>query len=159
MGLTHEPLSRHIPTTLMYFHNVSCLFTHSAERWSFYNIQVLVDGRDDWITLPDESFSPMTPFGHRSRLDRMIGQFSINPKHLGDRQKTELSQWVKARYEELHPADGTVKAVRYTYISFPVGEELAAERGPWVKRTPEEFAPGRLGTFATVRFKEGVRAR
>lgn len=120
---------------LNYFYNISCLFLHRHGAWYNEYIEVLPGNSPDWVQLPDEDFSPMQPFGHRARIDRLITrnvQYKNRPE--APQQMREMARWIHDRYAKLYPDRPAIRAVRFSRIVFNVGGELAAPAGRWIKR-------------------------
>lgn len=150
VGLTREP----VPFTGRWLNNnyrVSCLFPEAVAGWTSYYLQARLEDSLEWRPLRETDYTQMEPFGHRTRLDRMLGQ-SVDEPH-GMLQRQRIAEFVKTRYERLHPSGPRVDAVRFVYVRFPVGDSLLLAPGPWRKPSldslPDRYRPR---VFSTHRF-------
>ena len=112
-------------------YRIACLFPDRVKSWSNYYFQVSLDHTgENWISLEEDAYSRMKPFGFRTRLKRMIG-WTINSDN-GPALQRSMAEYVKARYEELNPKKPEVRSVRVIRIVYKSGEEeIAKPAGHW----------------------------
>jgi hypothetical protein len=134
-GLTQREFML-MPHPLRDLHNVACLFTNRVGAWYQHYIGVKHVGSPRWRNVPMDELSRHNPFGYRSRIDWYL---EGDPRTPEERSRYEhLSEWVKNRYERMHPDLGKVAKVRIYRAHFPVGsDQLALPDGHWVKPPPE----------------------
>jgi len=123
-GFTCEAI-RGLPRYLNDIWRVSCLFTDRVPSWGTYYFQVRLSGQETWIDVPTSDLSTMKPFGHRSRLDFMLSEATSRTN--GDVIRFEMAEFVKKRYELLHPSEPDVAAVRFLQARWAVGEPMLAQ--------------------------------
>jgi hypothetical protein len=129
-----------MPLPVRDLHNVACLFTHRVSYWYQHYIGVRHVGSEEWHDVPMEELSRHNPFGFRSRIDWYLEGDPRTP--LEKARYSHLAEWVKNRYQRLHPEQGKVAAVRIYRAHFYVGTEaLARPQGHWVKPPPETVDP------------------
>lgn len=149
-----------LPSELTHLHNASCLFTNSVRNWSTNHVQGSHDGRR-WFTLRDEQYSPMKPFGHRARVDRMLSDIGAYKRYRSKQiQADEMCQWYRWRYSQLNPTAEPLVAVRLVGVLYKVGDPyIATPEGRWVKRIPEDVPDRKPYIIYTKRFRKNDPVR
>jgi hypothetical protein len=125
-----------LPKYLNDLYRVSCLFTDRVPSWSNYYLQVRLRGEMEWRDVPMEDYSSMPPFGHRTRISHLITESPARSN--GEIIRQELADFIKARYELLHPMDPQVAGVRYIRARYSVGEPIIARPAGYWKVWPLE---------------------
>ncbi|MDA2920652.1 hypothetical protein MYX76_14360 [Desulfobacterota bacterium AH_259_B03_O07] len=158
-GLTKQSLYFATANRLEYFYYVACLFTKRVGAWSNFYVQVLPIGSNQWVTLEDKDYSPMKPFGHRARIDRILVLWS-NPNFPDkEKQVKEMSLWLKKRYAELNPDSSGLEAIRYIRIAYPVGGYIAKPSGHWRKEKLETIPENKRYIFASYDFNDNLERK
>ena len=135
------------PLTWWHVCQVSCLFPRRVAQWPTHYFQVMLPNDDRWLTLPEEAYSTMRPFGHRTRLQYFLDRAQ------NVRARDALAVWVRTRYLALHPDGPKPRAVRFVYGFWRPSGGVPA--GHW--RTPplESFPSRDIVVFYTRPFDEG----
>ena len=81
-----------LPEFLQRRTNVSRLFSSEVPVWAIYAVQYRTSGSEAFQFLTEEDFFRMKPFGHRTRLQKVIAIAS-------PQQREELCQWLHKRLE------------------------------------------------------------
>lgn len=81
-----------LPEFLQRRTNVSRLFSSEVPVWAIYAVQYRRSGNEAYQFLAEEDLFRMKPFGHRTRLQKVIA--IANP-----REREELCQWLHNRLE------------------------------------------------------------
>jgi hypothetical protein len=99
-----------------------------------------------------QEFSQHNPFGHRTRIDWYL---EGDPRRPEEKPRYEhLSIWMKNRYEQRHPEQPKVAALRIYRAYFHVGTEaMARPEGKWVRPPPETVDPKDAGIVHTQTFE------
>jgi hypothetical protein len=144
-GLTQ----RSVPMAGPYLNNlyrVACFFTERVPAWSEYYFQALPAGSYEWITLAETDYSTLEPFGHRTRLHRMLSE---TDGRQGTRLRQRMAEFIKHRHKSLHPQQPQLEAVRFVVVSYETGKELAQSRGPWMQQPFDDIPRDRRHVVAT----------
>ncbi|MDJ0729558.1 MAG: hypothetical protein QNJ33_06145 [Crocosphaera sp.] len=144
---------RSVPNAGNFFNDlyrVSCLFTHRVSYWNNSYIQVQLEGSESWLTPPESDFAKMTPFGHRTRLHRMLNEF--RDRKTTDRLWGDMAEFVKVRFESRYPELSEVKAVRFVLVRYDVGSEIAKPSGHWQKPPYDQTNPKNRYLLAKYQF-------
>jgi hypothetical protein len=153
MGLTHKNVP-YLGKRLNINYRVACLFTRHIAYWTDPYVQVQSEG-GRWAWLDDLAYSRHRPFGHRTRLQRMI-ELSL-AEHHGMLQRQQIAEFIQTRHQELFPDEPPIRAVRFIASYYRSGEPmLASPEGEWVRRPPEDVEPDRLKLVST-HFFDGRR--
>jgi len=146
-GLTERALPG-MPRLLKYLHNASCLFTESVKHWRVDYVQVQLSENGEWLTIPEEAYFQMQPFGHdRTRLHRFM---DLSLSKAGFARRAELAAWLRQRYTSHHPSHPIPVAVRFVVGQYLIRREPPA--GRWHKPPLEAFRPKETVILSTHRF-------
>lgn len=135
-GLSNKDMP-FFPRTLCYLQRIAMLFTHSIESWPVYYIQVKLDDGKQWITLKEEDYFRLKPFGYRSRLHQILYYskdsvgFPKGKEKSSERQR-EMAFWIAKKFESLHPQRSKVDAVRFVVAFYHI-QKASAIKGRWIK--------------------------
>jgi hypothetical protein len=155
VGLTDRPPA-FAPVYLQHLYRVACLFTERVGGWSDYYFQVQLEGSESWVTAVQEDYARMKPFGHRTRLHRMLTISRRNER--GTIQREQMARFIKTRFEELYPDRPRVVGLRFIHVFYRTGEpELAHPRGRW-ERPPLAAVDRRRGEVLSSHFFDERRA-
>lgn len=110
-GVVNERPIPGMPRLLDEIQGISCLFSERPNVWHFVYIQVRRGDGHGWVTVPQEDFFPLEPFGHRTRLHR----FLLNQKMKETRLTKELAVWFYERWPEVYPGESMPLEVRFAY--------------------------------------------
>ena len=149
-GFTNHPIPG-MPRFLSLLQNVSALFSRGVKHWRVDYIQVLPAGSQEWITIPEEDYFQMTPFGHRTRLHELLNRTS---RQSGHPLQAEAAAWIRKRYIALHPDLPRPVAVQFIAAQYRVGRDRPA--GHWRKPDLASFRPEELFITSTHRFGSSV---
>ncbi len=141
-----------MPVCLRYFQNISCLFTQAVNYWRLDYVQVRLQPASDWITLPQDSFFQMQPFGYRTRLNFFM---DISLGRAGYSRRAELAQWIRRRYKILHPDQPGLVAVRFVAGMYQVGRNLP--QGRWRDPPLEAYSPETHSILSTHYFQDQAK--
>lgn len=118
-------------------YRVSCLFANAPRVWRVYYVQVRQVGSQQWVDAPITDFSRQQPYGHITRLHR----FLVHSRgQRGALLRQRMAEFVKQRYEELHPGSREIVSVRFVFVSLRVGDELAHQTGAWRMPSLDSFS-------------------
>lgn len=127
----------YIPRGYQHYHQLSCLFTKSVTHWESYYFQVKLEGEiSRWQFVLEKDLSRMKPFGHRSRLHRII-RMSRAKVHRND-ILADICDFIKNKCNE----PNRVVAARIILLKHEVSEELAGQIGAWKKPSTSELLEG-----------------
>ncbi len=115
---------------LNYLYGVSRLFASAPTHYHAHYIQIRLEGAKGWIDAPVTDYSQMLPVGYRTRMDWVL-RYSRRAKK-GMLQRQHAAEYIKRRYEQRNPGGPEAVSVRFLIGRFPVGEELAQQKGHWV---------------------------
>ena len=147
-GLTNRPMPG-MPRALSFVQNVSALFPSGMKFWRVDYIQILPQGSQAWITVPESDYFQMTPFGHRTRLNQLFNITTSTGKS-SSRLQAEAAAWIRVRYIAQHPDRPKPDAVRFVSAQYPVGRD--APLGYWRKPELTSFPPQNRFVMSTHRF-------
>lgn len=100
------------PSFINYVLRTSNLFTMAVYTWPMPYIQIMREGEQDWITLPEKDFFRMPTFGYRTRLFELLYFAQDLPdKSLAAQQ--ELAGWVARGYLQKNQGKKKPLAVRF----------------------------------------------
>lgn len=146
-GLTDRPMPG-MPSLLRYVQNASCLFVDSVKAWRVDYLQARLAPGGEWITLPEEDYFKMEPFGHyRTRLHRLM---DVSLTKSGYARRAELASWIRRRYSERHPDAPKLVAVRFIAAQYPL--QRAAPSGAWQRPPLASFRSEALAILSTHEF-------
>lgn len=150
----------HAPQALNHLYNASCLFTNSVDSWTVY-YALGHNANDGWFVLEDRVFSPMQPFGYKSRMNFLVG-FQWNSKRRDPEralnQQRERSEWYARRFSEIFPERAPLDQVRYIYVNIPVTKDPQRLEGHWVNPRFAELGPYRIRVIATDMLDENGKS-
>lgn len=159
-GLTYRPFPG-VPRTLEYLHTIAYLFVPAKPTWPAYYIQARAAGSDEWMTLPEEHFFRLKPFGYRTRLSQVLARTHYADGYLHGQKRerarhAELAEWIAARWSP--PGGGEVAGVRFL-VGFTHAGDPGTSAGRW--RTPAlaDLPPERVHVLSTHEFENGRRTR
>ena len=112
-----------------------------------YYIQVQFEDSGPWFEVPEEDYSQMKPFGHYTRLRRIIS-YPYDASSSFKRREA-IAYFVKKRFKELYPVSPEIRNVRFVGVSFPVGSSIAKPQGGWVKIPLAKISPERQVVYST----------
>jgi hypothetical protein len=146
VGLTNRDLSG-IPRVITYIQRISFLFPYSIESWPIFYIQALPDGSQTWMTLDEEKFFRLRPFGYRTRLHQLLyasKDLTGYPtgRERADDRREELARWIARRYTQLFPGLPRLRAVRFVAGFYRVQRRSSYEghwRNPFLESFPENL--------------------
>jgi len=145
----------YLPPFLNYLANASCLFTRSQYLLTLDYMQVLPTPGGQWLTLPEEDYFQMPPFGHRTRLAQFSRIFWRRPSAAAV-ARSELAAWIHARYTALHPDQPAPVAVRFVTGLYRSRRQQPMPR--WRKPPFESMPPADTQVVATyVVSPDGLR--
>lgn len=103
-GITNKDFPL-MPRTINYLQRISFLFVNSEENWPIFYIQVRPQNSNTWITLNENDFFKLKPFGYRTRLNQLLIYYHSEHGYEEGRGKkvnrlTELSRWIYKKYYE-----------------------------------------------------------
>ncbi|OGX27319.1 MAG: hypothetical protein A3D10_05140 [Omnitrophica WOR_2 bacterium RIFCSPHIGHO2_02_FULL_48_11] len=157
IGLTKKEIS-FFPRPLCYLQRVAFLFTNGIQQWPVYYFQALPENSEDWITLREEEYFQLQPFGYRTRIYQMFLPFvHYAMGYESQWQKTslerneELAAWLKQRYEAIHPQSLRLKAIQFVVVYYDINENFSLE-GHWRPPPLEFFAPEKIKILSTHHF-------
>lgn len=124
-----------VPWNLHRCHDITCLFIVGPQARSHYYVQVRSRGRPDWRTLDVREYFPMQPFGHRSRMERLLAMWGSEsgPAH------RELAAWLFARHRERHPELPQPDELRLLWTWVKISDDPPPQ-GDARPPAPESFA-------------------
>jgi len=131
------------PRTFCYLQRIAMLFTHSIESWPIYYVQVKSYSSDQWITLREENYFRLKPFGYRTRLFTILyfSKDSLGFQKGIDRdaaRREELAQWIATRYARLNPNESDIESVQFV-AAFYNTQEGKAVQGRWHRPRLDSF--------------------
>lgn len=109
-------------------YRVACLFLESLEAWGSYFVQVQHEGSSAWVELNLRGIFDMTVFGFRSRLHAILDETYEQPK--GELRMAAIAEFIRRRYDEIHPLGPKLAALRFVYVTRTV-PELGRETGAY----------------------------
>lgn len=115
-----------MPRLLSDVQALSCLFSEKPNGWAFFYVQVQYPGRRSWDTVDQAELFPLEPFGHRTRLHRLLQAWDRKPGKRTD----EVAAWFFKRWEQLHPDEVQPQFVRLSW-SWIVPEAGNPPEGEW----------------------------
>jgi hypothetical protein len=119
-----------VPAAIRNQYRISCLFTHSSKTWQTVHYEVRLEGQLSWKEGPLEGFFDVDIFGHRTRFNRiMLASKNNDPK--SRLRRKEVAQYIVNRWPVVFPDTPTVKEIRITQVSNPVGGKHCMAREPW----------------------------
>ena len=142
VGLRAKDIS-FLPRTFNYLYRLSFLFTHRAEVWPIYFIQVLPENSQEWITVNEEEYFHLKPFGYRTRLNQLLMKthysmgFNKEWNQTRDARHEELARWIAKRYSKIYPQKEKIQAVRILEAEYPI-EANRPYQGRW-RQPPLSF--------------------
>jgi hypothetical protein len=133
------------PRPVQNLQNTFQLFVGRMEWWPVVYLEARF-GTDEWVTLPEEEYFKMKPFGYRTRMTRFREVFG------GQRllAQDELALWVKKQYEKLHPEDAAMTEFRVVVGRWIVRNEKFSSY--WVKPPLQSFAPDQRYVMSSYKF-------
>lgn len=146
-GLTNRDVPG-MPRTLAYIQRIAFLFTRGIPYWPVYYIQAIPEGAEEWITLPEEDYFKLKPFGYRTRLHQMLINSDYGIGFAKGRQRAkereeEVMKWIAKKYDESHPDGPKLNALRLIRALYPT-DQKPKERGHWQKPALDSFPAERL---------------
>jgi hypothetical protein len=158
-GLTYRPFPG-MPRTLEYLQTIAYLFVPAKPTWPAYYIQARVAGSDQWITLPEERFFRLKPFGYRTRLSQVLARTHYADGYERGQKRerarhAELAEWIAARWS---PPGGKLAAVRFL-VGFTHAGDPGTASGRWQTPALEALPPERVHVLSTHDFENGRRTR
>jgi len=133
-------------------YRVACLFTRSVRHWGDFYYLIHLKGDENWIVAPADMFSKMEPFGHRTRLHRLLTE-SMKQSH-GMLQRQRMASYIRRRYMQMAPGSKRINAVTFVKSYRFTGDELAQEKGHWLKRNYSQV-PRNHKKVISVHFFDG----
>lgn len=118
------------PRLLSDLQALSCLFSYRPDGWSFFYVQVRRPGERGWTTIDHEELFGLEPFGHRSRLHRLLQAWKRRPGPATE----EVATWFFSAWERRYPDEPPLEAVRFAY-SWVVPDPAQPPPHGW--RTPD----------------------
>jgi hypothetical protein len=109
---------------------LSCLFSYKPNGWAFFYVQVRYAGDEHWTTVDQSELFPLEPFGHRTRLHRLLQAWDRKP----GRGTEEVADWFFDRWATLHPDEPQPEQMRLAW-SWTVPDPAQPPQGEW--RTPD----------------------
>lgn len=151
-----RPIAKDVLNFANNMYRISCLFPKRISQWGNYYYLVRREGEREWVSVPVEELSRLKPFGYRSRLKRMLD--GIGDKKAAQVRYKAMSQFIKERYEALHPNESPVVAVRIVRVVYLSGsEEIAKPQGSWERPPFHEVRPEQIQLITTQKFETGER--
>ncbi len=152
VGITNRP----IPAGgkyLNYLWRIAALFPSRSNAWDDYFYQVRLHGSEDWIEVSHEQLGTMRPFGAGNRIHRIMAQGG------GDQNRAavlrSVGDFVRRRFESLHPESEKVSEVRFLRVRYPVGSpRLTRTPGRWEIPALSEVPELDLEVWRQFRFEE-----
>jgi hypothetical protein len=159
-GLTYGPFPG-MPRTLEYLQTIAYLFVPAKPTWPAYYIQAIPEGSESWVTVPEERFFRLKPFGYRTRLSQVLARTHYADRYERGQKRerarhAELAEWVARRSAA---EDGReLRSVRFV-VGFVHAGDPGMTRGRW--RTPPlaDLPPERVHVLSTHDFEDGRRVR
>ena len=148
VGITHQKRVPLVGDFLNHNYGIACLFPDRSTGWNDYHFQVRLENRTKWFETPESDYTRMEPFGHRTRLHRMLGLSARQPH--GMLQRQHMAEFIKTRYEYLHPESPKIAAMRFVYVHYKASDDAAKQKGRWV--TPPLSAAKRFYVRSTHYF-------
>lgn len=105
---------------------LSCLFSEKPNGWAFFYVQVRYAGDEHWTSIDQSELFPLEPFGHRTRLHRLLQAWNRKP----GRGTEEVARWFFDRWEQLHPDEAQPEQMRLAW-SWTVPSADQPPRGEW----------------------------
>jgi hypothetical protein len=140
---------RAYPVYLQNLHRCACLFTNSVRYWSTFHIQIQTSDDAAWSELDEAGYFDMPVFGYRSRFHRILSHAWGKP---GERRRTdEVARFIAERFHVQNPTGPKLIAIRFARVQHKV-DDLAEERGRFVKPRLDAIAPSRIATTGELRF-------
>ena len=134
------------PAVLHDCHNIACLFTERPSSWNTYYVQIRGRGRPDWQTLEIAEYFPMQPFGHRTRLDRLLTSWGPGRA----RGREEVAAYVFARHRRLHPERRQPDELRFVW-TWTAPQVDRPPEGAWQPPPVEKLAANRMRVLSLHR--------
>lgn len=138
-GIVKERPISIFPKPVTHVQNVACLFRRNVDYWSEFYVAGRLEGEGGFFEMESKDFSPMQPFGYKTRVDYIISDQFYAGEHAMMDQHRALAEWYKRRYDALHPGEAPLAEVRLIEVRVPVGRELSGRwRTPNLEKVPEE---------------------
>lgn len=119
-----------VPAAIRNQYRISCLFTHSSKTWQTVHYEVRLEGQLSWREGPLEGFFDIDIFGHRTRFNRiMLASKNNDPK--SRLRRKEVAQFIVNRWPTVFPDTTSIKEIRITQVSNPVGGKHCMAREAW----------------------------
>lgn len=115
-----------MPKLLSDLQALSCLFSEKPNGWAFFYVQVQYPGERSWTTVDQDELFPLEPFGHRTRLHRLLQAWDRKPGKRTD----EVAAWFFQRWQQLHPDEQQPQFVRLAW-SWTVPDPDDPPQGRW----------------------------
>ena len=119
-----------IPAGIRNQYRISCLFTHSSKTWQTVHYEVRLEGQMNWAEGPLEGFFDIDLFGHRTRFNRIMLASKGKDRKSRLRRK-EVASYIVNRWPKVFPDSASIKEIRITQVSNPVGGEHCMARESW----------------------------
>ncbi len=136
-----------LPKIINYLSNASCLFTKRMTNWRLYYMEAFLEDRNEWVTLPEDDYFRMPPFGYHTRLDELLDYIDAPSDY---RKRGHLATWVKERYARLHPNSQQPIAVRFIKAWWMEHQEVPS--GHWKKPRLTYFSTDKTEILSTHYF-------
>lgn len=150
VGLAREQVPL-VGRWLNHNYRTACLFPRAVTGWPSFYVLARLEGTTGWTELRDTDYSRMELFGHRTRLERMLGRSVLERHAMLQRQR--IAEFVRTRYGRLYPDRPPLEAVQFVYVRLLVGDSLLVAPGPWRKPSLEAIPdPYRVRVLSTHRF-------
>ena len=133
-----------------YLGNMSCLFTRELEYWTEYYIQIKLEDDDFWLDVPMSEFSQQKPFGHWTRIHRIVNVSERQPN--GEKARARLAEFTANRYAMNHPDHPRVVGVRFIAVRHTINNALAMEGGAWHRKPLNSHPIDSMGILSTHEF-------
>ncbi|MBZ0165160.1 MAG: hypothetical protein K8I00_00035 [Candidatus Omnitrophica bacterium] len=146
-------ISREVLNFANNMYRISCLFPKRVGSWGNYYYLVLLEGEKEWVSVPEEELSRLKPFGYRTRLKRMLDD--ARSDQTGKLRRQAMAEFIRDRYETLHPDTPRVAAVRFMRAVYLTGSDtIAKPAGHWQRPPFHTIPTEQLRLVSTHQFKD-----
>lgn len=151
-ALSRAPLPGE-PALVHQWHDIACLFPTRPRVWNIYYVEVLRAGRPSWEQLDETLDFGLEPFGHRTRLHRLLVRWGTGPSVGRD----EVAAYLVARDRARRPESPPIVTLRFVWTGFVPKPDVPAP-GAWQRPPLAGVAPHQRRILSVHEFPPPERA-